>query len=57
MINFAANLGSRVSYEIKLNEGPLLVAETQRADRSSMYNIGEPVIVELKGEYCSILEK
>lgn len=57
VVAFVANLGSRVSYEVKLNGGPLLVVETQRLDRSTMYRVGDPLLIELKGEHCTILEK
>jgi ABC-type Fe3+/spermidine/putrescine transport system ATPase subunit len=56
-VGFVTNLGSRVIYEIKLKDGPTVVAEAQRTDSTSGFSIGGPLIVTLRGDQCALLSE
>ena len=56
-VGFVTNLGSRVTYEIELENGPTVMAEEQRTDTSPGFPVGEPVIVTLEGDQCVLFSE
>jgi ABC-type Fe3+/spermidine/putrescine transport system ATPase subunit len=56
-VEFVTNLGSRIIYEIKLKDGPTIVAEAQRTDSTLCFSIGGPLIVTLRGDQCALLSE
>ena len=54
-VMFVTNLGSRVTYEIQLDAGPILVAEVQRSNSALPYSVGDKLMVTLEGDQCVLL--
>jgi hypothetical protein len=55
-VEFITNLGSRVIYEVRLQDGNSVCAEVQRTDRSEKFTVGEPLVVIVNGDHCVLLE-
>lgn len=54
---FVTNLGSRFIYEVELENGPTVVAERQRTNRSMSFSVGETLNVALKGDQCVLFSE
>jgi spermidine/putrescine ABC transporter ATP-binding subunit len=54
-LEFVTNLGARVVYEVRLQDGKLVRAEAQRTDRARAFSVGEALTVTLKGDHCVLL--
>jgi len=57
VITFLSNLGSLVTYEIKLQNGLQLIAEIPRMDRSATFHQDDEIIVDFKGQNCVLMER
>jgi ABC-type Fe3+/spermidine/putrescine transport system ATPase subunit len=51
-LEFITNLGSRVVYEVRLPDGTVVKAESQRTDRAQGFAVGEALTVTLRGDSC-----
>jgi ABC-type Fe3+/spermidine/putrescine transport system ATPase subunit len=53
-VAFITNLGSRVLYEVKMQNGPTVFAGAQRTDRVEGFSVGESLTVTLRGDACML---
>jgi len=55
-VTFASNVGSQITYEVQVTEGPKFTVEVPRQERSAGFRPGDSVRVVIEGRNCTLVE-